>query len=393
MSASSASPAASASPESPDSPDSPDSPASSEVNLSPASFRAPEFAAPSASAASASCTPRHGGNLGEAVRRYARPREDWLDLSTGINPIGYPVPMPPPSAWRDLPDAFDTLRDVAARYYGVPVDTVVPCAGSQAVIRAIPALLRPGRVAVASLTYSEYAPAFARAGHTLVPWLGPEAELPDVDYVVWVNPDNPTTRHVERTTLERWHARLSRRGGMLIVDEAFADVSPRESMTPHVGKDSLVVLRSVGKFFGLAGIRAGFALAPERFGAELAEHLGAWTVSGPARFALGAALTDTTWQTAARERLLHDGERLLALLHAHAWPARGTPLFAWTPHASAPQWHERLAAEGVWTRLFDVRPVGRPDGGARMLPSLRLGLPGDEAAWRRLAAALAIASA
>ncbi|APD11173.1 threonine-phosphate decarboxylase [Pandoraea vervacti] len=343
--------------------------------------------------APAPCAPRHGGNLGEAIRRYARPREDWLDLSTGINPVGYPVPMPPPSAWRDLPDAFDALRDVAARYYGVPVDTVVPCAGSQAVIRAIPTLLRPGRVAVAALTYSEYAPAFAKAGHTLVPWLGPEVEPPDVDYVVWVNPDNPTTRHVARPTLEHWHGRLARRGGMLIVDEAFADVSPRESMTPHVGKDGLVVLRSVGKFFGLAGIRAGFALAPERFGAQLAEHLGAWTVSGPARFAVRTALADTAWQTAARERLLRDGERLLALLRTHGWPARGAPLFAWIPHVLAPQWHERLAAEGIWTRLFDVRPVGLPDGETRRLPSLRLGLPGSELAWRRLDAALAIAAA
>ncbi|WP_083254212.1 threonine-phosphate decarboxylase CobD [Pandoraea sp. ISTKB] len=344
------------------------------------------------SASSTCCVPRHGGNLGEAIRQYGRAREDWLDLSTGINPIGYPVPMPPASAWRDLPDAFDELRDVAAHYYGVPVDTVVPCAGSQAVIRALPELLRPGRVAVATLTYSEYAPAFARAGHTLVPWLGPEAGLPDVDYLVWVNPDNPTTRHVDRETLAQWRAALAARGGMLIVDEAFADVSPHASMTPHVGADGLVVLRSVGKFFGLAGIRAGFALCPPSLCVSLTTRLGAWTISGPARFAVRTALRDTAWQNAARERLLQDGERLLSLLHAQGWPSVGTPLFAWTPHPSAPQWHERLAQEGVWTRLFEPRLISRTDGTTQPLPSLRLGLPSTEDAWRRLQSALHVAS-
>lgn len=343
--------------------------------------------APSPSA-STSNAPRHGGNLGEAIRRFGRPREDWLDLSTGINPVGYPVPMPPPSVWRDLPDTFDDLRDVAARYYGVPVETVVPCAGSQAVIRTLPALLRPGRVAVASLTYSEYAPAFAHAGHTLVSWLGPEAGLPDVDYLVWVNPDNPTTRSVSRETLAQWQAQLTARGGMLIVDEAFADLSPATSMTPHAGEDGLVILRSVGKFFGLAGIRAGFALCPEELGQRLTERLGAWTVSGPARFAVRTALCDSAWQCAARERLLQEGERLLSLLRDQCWPTVGTPLFAWTPHALAPQWHAQLAEQGVWTRLFDARPISSADA-IQTLPSLRLGLPATEDEWQRLAGALA----
>jgi len=336
----------------------------------------------------ASPAPRHGGNLGEAIVRYQRPREDWLDLSTGINPNGYPVPMPPASVWRDLPDAFDDLRDVAAQYYGAPVQAVVPCAGSQAVIRALPALLPPGRVAVASLTYSEYAPAFAQAGHTLVPWLGPEAGLPDVDYLVWVNPDNPTTRCVSRQTLSRWQGLLVERGGMLIVDEAFADVSPYASMTCHAGEDGLVLLRSVGKFFGLAGIRAGFALCPQGVATRLAERLGAWTVSGPARFAVRTALRDTAWQAATRVRLEKDGERLLALLRGRGWPAQGTPLFAWTPHAMAPRWHAQLAAQGIWTRLFEARPIAVAKGETRTLPSLRLGLPSTEGEWQRLQLAL-----
>lgn len=333
-----------------------------------------------------SVSPRHGGNLGEAILRYGRARAEWLDLSTGINPHGYPAPMPPPDVWRDLPDDHDDLRDVAARYYGVAPQHVTPCAGSQAVIRALPTLLRPGRVAIASLTYSEYAPAFARAGHTLVPWDGPGAPLPDVDHVVCVNPNNPTTERVPCATLCAWHDTLVRRGGVLLLDEAFADVSPADTLTDRSGMPGLVILRSVGKFFGLAGLRAGFALCEPALGESLRHGLGAWTVNGPARFVLRAALTDVAWQQATRQRLRHDGERLVTLLRAHGWPAVGTPLFAWTPHDDSAHRHEALAARGIWTRLFDARPLG-PD--RRMMPSLRLGLPPDEAAWARLDDALA----
>jgi len=333
--------------------------------------------------------PRHGGNLGEAIARFKRPREEWLDLSTGINPHGYPVPTPPPEVWRDLPDDFDDLIEVAAQYYGAPANTVVPCAGSQAAIRTLPTLLPPGRVTIASLTYSEYVPAFLRAGHTLVPWPGPEAGLlDDVDYLVWVNPDNPTTRHVTRETLSSWQGSLAARGGLLIVDEAFADVSPDASMASRAGQDGLVVLRSVGKFFGLAGVRAGFALCPPDLGQRLAHALGAWTVSGPARFAARAALRDTAWQSATRERLQRDGERLLTLLHAYDWPARGTPLFAWTPHPAASAWHTQLAVRGIWTRFFGDHHVPLETGGTRLLPSLRLGLPAHESDWQRLRDAL-----
>jgi len=324
---------------------------------------------------------RHGGNLREAARRYSIAPGDWLDLSTGINPRGYPVPPVPPDAWRRLPEDGDGLAECAARYYGAPA--ALPVAGSQAAIRALPPLLRRGAVGVAPLTYAEYAPAFERAGHRVMPLDVSMRELPaGLDHVMVANPNNPTAERIARVVLLHWHAQLAARGGTLVIDEAFADADsdPGTSLAGETAREGLVVLRSVGKFFGLAGIRAGFVLAAAPLRDALADALGAWTVSGPARHAVQAAFDDRDWQLAARAQLQLDSERLAALIESHGFDAHATPLFAWfrTPDAAALQ--DALAKRGIWTRLFDR---------ADMTPSLRIGLPGSEGDWARLARALA----
>jgi cobalamin biosynthetic protein CobC len=167
----------------------------------------------------------HGGNLHEASQRYGIPYAQWLDLSTGINPHGYPVPPVPADAWRRLPDEGDGLAACAAHYYGAPdARHVLPVAGSQAAIRALPLLLPRATVAIAPLTYSEYAPAFERAGHRIVPLdIACDALPDDVTHAVLVNPNNPTADHLSAAKLLQWHAQLSARDGTLVVDEAFAD--------------------------------------------------------------------------------------------------------------------------------------------------------------------------
>ncbi|SAK58682.1 putative threonine-phosphate decarboxylase [Caballeronia ptereochthonis] len=321
---------------------------------------------------------RHGGNLREAARRHAIPFDDWLDLSTGINPRGYPVPPVPPDAWRRLPEEDDGLADSAARHYGAPL--ALPVAGSQAAIRALPALLPRGTAGIAPLTYGEYAPVFTRAGHAIAMLDVGAHDLPGTfDHVIVANPNNPTAERLSRDTLLRWHEHLASRGGTLIVDEAFADVDPASSLAGETAREGLVVLRSVGKFFGLAGIRAGFVLAAPSITDALRDALGAWTVSGPARHAVEAAFADVEWQRETRERLQHDGARLAALIASHGFDVRATPLFAWTPTPGAPELQQALALRGIWTRLFD------PPG---MTPSLRIGLPGAEGDWARLTLAL-----
>ena len=323
----------------------------------------------------------HGGNLHEAATRYGIPYAQWLDLSTGINPHGYPVPPLPDDAWRRLPDDGDGFAERAARYYGAPdAAHVLPVAGSQAAIRALPALLPRATLGIAPLTYGEYAPAFARAGHEVAPLDVRCDTLPAaLTHVAIVNPNNPTATQVDAARLLHWHAQLRERGGTLLVDEAFADTLPTgrgASLAMHTQLDGLVVLRSPGKFFGLAGVRAGFVLAAPALLAALRDSLGAWTVSGPARHAVSAAFADAAWQTRMRERLIGESARLAGLLHTQAFATHGTPLFAWTDDARAAALHEALARRGVWTRLFPPSPHA-PSA------SVRFGLPGDEAEWTR----------
>lgn len=324
----------------------------------------------------------HGGNLTAARALYGEPAGGWLDLSTGINPHGYPVPPIPPQAWLRLPED-DGLEALAAAHYGAnDANAVLAVAGSQAAIRALPALLPRGRVGVAQIGYSEYAPAFARAGHDVVrlPESAFLGDLPDdVLHLVVVNPNNPTARLLPAETLRDWHARLQARGGTLIVDEAFIEALEHgPTLAPLAGAPGLVVLRSIGKFYGLAGARIGFVLAAPDLLTALRDALGHWTVNGPARAVVREALADTAWQTHTRASLQCEGARLSALLDRHGLPNAGTPLFAWAHTTRAPSLHAGLARLGIWARLFDAPVSG-----------LRFGLPADEPGWRRLDDALA----
>ena len=320
----------------------------------------------------------HGGNLHEASQRYGIPYGQWLDLSTGINPHGYPVPPVPADAWRRLPDEGDSYAACAAQYYGAPdASHVLPVAGSQAAIRALPTLLPHATVAIAPLTYSEYAPAFERAGHRITPLDIAWDALPDhVTHTVVVNPNNPTAHHLTAAKLLDWHTQLMQRGGTLVVDEAFADTMPAASLAAYTDRPGLVVLRSPGKFFGLAGVRAGFVLATLPLLDALRDVLGAWTVSGPARHAVSAAFRDVAWQREMRGHLEAESTRLTSLLRTQRFASHGTPLFAWTEDARAAALHHQLALRGIWTRLFPVSA------------SVRFGLPGTQAEWQRFEQAL-----
>lgn len=270
----------------------------------------------------------HGGRLREAARRYDIPLADWLDLSTGIAPWPFPLPAIPEQAWTRLPESDDGLEAAACLYYGA--ERVLPLAGSQAAIQALPRLRRGGRVGVLSPCYAEHAHAWRQAGH-LVREIG-EAEvepyLDSLDVLLVVNPNNPTGRVFEPAELLAWHARLQRRGGWLLVDEAFMDCTPQSSLAACSNRPGLIVLRSFGKFFGLAGARLGFALGERPLLQALAEQLGPWTVNGPVRHVAQSALRDRQQQRQQRERLLAASQRLEELLRRHGWPpAGGSALF------------------------------------------------------------------
>jgi cobalamin biosynthetic protein CobC len=316
----------------------------------------------------------HGGKLLAAAARYGIEKDNWLDLSTGINPAGWPVPAIPAAVWQHLPETEDGLLEAAAAYYGC--NSVLPVAGSQAAIQALPRLHAACRVGVPHPAYAEHAHAWRAAGHAVVAWDAGQ-NIDSLDVLVLVHPNNPSGQTYTHAHLLDWHARLAARGGWLVVDEAFIDATPTESLADVCPRPGLIILRSLGKFFGLAGARVGFVLAEPTVLDALNDRLGPWAVSAPSRWVARAALVDTGWQQAARGALRAAGARLATLLRNHGLvPTGGTALFQWVRTPDAADWHERLARQGILTRLF-ADP-----------PSLRFGLPHHEPDWTRLASAL-----
>ncbi|HEX5539077.1 MAG TPA: threonine-phosphate decarboxylase CobD [Methylophilaceae bacterium] len=319
----------------------------------------------------------HGGNLADAARLFGIALDEWLDLSTGINPNHYPIPEIPSDVWQRLPPPDDGLVEAARSCYGSL--HILPTAGSQAALQALPAMRKPCRVAIACPMYAEHAQAWARHGHAIIRFHGnPDAALlTTADVLVVCNPNNPDARLHTPEQLMMWHARIAERGGWLVVDEAFMDATPEFSIAGHTHLPGLIVLRSLGKFFGLAGARVGFVLAADPLLRELEAHLGPWPISGPARIVAKAALQDIAWQEAARRQLRIHSERLAGLLSRYGLPPQaGTALFQWVNTARARAWHMHMARQGIWLRKFDEPQA------------LRFGLPPADG-WMRLEQALA----
>jgi cobalamin biosynthetic protein CobC len=324
----------------------------------------------------------HGGNLAAASQQYGIALQDWLDLSTGINPHGYPITGMPPEAWQRLPLENDGLIEAACAYYGCRF--ALPTAGSQAALQVLPQLRagtrfnKPAKVAMPQLMYQEHAKAWQRHGHEVIRFdTSPDQTiLQQADVLLLCNPNNPTGTRFSAEQLLHWHAELAQRGGWLIVDEAFMDATPEDSTARHADQEGLFVLRSLGKFFGLAGARVGFLLTTEQMLLEAQEIIGPWSVTGPSRHAARTALEDQVWQQDTRHQLLTNSQRLADLLAQHGLqPAGGTALFQFVLTPDAATWHQHLARQGIWVRLF-------PE-----VPALRFGLP-PENAWNRLRDAL-----
>jgi cobalamin biosynthetic protein CobC len=303
----------------------------------------------------------HGGDLGEVAARFPAAPRPWIDLSTGINPVPYPVPALPDNAWSRLPSrAMEAeLQEAAASRYGVADPrTIVAAPGTQALIQILPRLVPKGRVAILGPTYQE---------HQLC------STLEDSDVVVVVNPNNPTGRLIPP-------AALAAIKGLLVVDESFIDFLPREMSLAGDRPERAVVLRSFGKAYGLPGLRLGFAIASRAFAGRLREELGPWSVSGAALMVGRRALRDGDWLRSARDRLVADSARLDGLLRQAGFELLGgTLLFRLVRHPSAGIFVQRLGQQGIHVRAFTDAP-----------DQLRFGLPGSDEAFRRLAAALGV---
>ncbi|UIJ71495.1 threonine-phosphate decarboxylase CobD [Aurantimonas sp. HBX-1] len=324
---------------------------------------------------------RHGGALDAAIARFGGQRAEWLDLSTGINPAPPPLPDLSPALWQRLPEAELGASAIAAARscYGAPLQAgIVAAPGTQALIAALPSLLPHGRVAILEPTYSGHRLAFETAGHAVI-GIAALTEVPaEATIAVVVNPNNPDGSVHEPAELLALAERLAARGGLLVVDEAFADADPGRSVAFATGRPGLLVHRSFGKFFGLAGLRLGFALTTPGLADALRGQLGAWAVSGPA-LAVGAAwLGDARLCADIRASIARQHGLLAATLAATGLtPVGGTQLFQTIRHPDASALFAALCRRHILARPFAYRPDW-----------LRIGNVADEAEAGRLGAAL-----
>lgn len=324
----------------------------------------------------------HGGDLGAARRLFPDAPEPFVDLSTGINPHPYPLPRFPAAAFSRLPDpsAARALAAAAARAYGAPSAAhVVPAPGAQILLPIVAGLVQPGRAAILAPTYGEFAKAAVLAGHHVhaVREIG---ACCNARLVIVANPNNPDGRLLARPDLLALAEDLRPHGGLLVVDEAFMDVGPSgASLAADVARGNVVVLRSFGKFFGLAGLRLGFALAAPAMAERLSAALGPWAVSGPALAVGATALADAAWIETTRRRLGRAAKRLDAMLIGSGLDiVGGTSLFRLARTPAAGKLFRHLGRAGIMVRTF-------PDHANW----LRFGLPARTRDWRRLQAALA----
>lgn len=314
----------------------------------------------------------HGGGVDGAIACFGGQRSDWIDLSTGINPVPYPLGQVPASAWGALPDqaASDALLAAARALWQVPKDAAILAApGASALIARLPALRPKGRVVIEGPTYNEHAAGFQAAG-----WQVQTTHAPGPATArVIVHPNNPTGQ---------WHSDFTPDTDFSVIDESFCDVAPNRSLLPRLDLQKSLVLKSFGKFWGLAGLRLGFAIGNRADIAKLAQMLGPWPVSGPAMHIGARALADHDWAKATRARLAADAARMDGEMAAqNAVPLGGTTLFRLYQVGDALAWQAHLARAHIWSRVF-------PYAGNW----LRLGLPAPKA-WPRVSAAIASATA
>jgi cobalamin biosynthesis protein CobC len=330
----------------------------------------------------------HGGRIDVAALLYPSAPQPWIDLSTGINPIPWPVPQVPLVSYQRLPLADDMARmtKAAAGAYGLPANAaMVPVPGSEIAIRLLPRVLGPGRVGILAPTYGSHAAAWRDAGaevHELAAL--PDPDIHHLESLIVVNPNNPDGRAVARADLAAFARAWTATGRRLIADEAFADVRSDVSLLamPELPAGT-VVLRSLGKFFGLAGLRVGFVVVTEPEAVVWRRLLGDWPVSGPACGIATLALRDAAWIAATRVRLAADRKRLDGMLgRAGLKLLGGTDLFGLFEGPDGIDLLDHFARAGILVRGFAATPR-----------RYRFGLPADESGWRRLEAACATLTA
>ncbi len=328
----------------------------------------------------------HGGQLNLIAKKYNIPVSNWLDLSTGINPNCYPISTIPVSVWNRLPENNDKLIQHASNYY--QCSSLIAVAGTQVAIQILPSLFSKSTVGLIQPGYYEHAKHWLEHNHTLIKFehdATDSAKLIDeinnkintLDILLIINPNNPSGICFSKQQLIQWHDILTKRNAYLIIDEAFMDSEQSNSLLDTELRPNLIILRSLGKFFGLAGIRVGFVFSNKLILDKITKSQGPWPISGPSRWLACKALADNVWQDQTRTELQKKCNRLKSLLSRHnLTPCGGTNLFQWIQTPNAESIFQNMNQQAILIRLF------------KNPSSLRFGLPKNEAQWKKLDKAL-----
>jgi cobalamin biosynthetic protein CobC len=269
--------------------------------------------------------PLHGGDIDAAAARYGIPLNNWIDLSTGMNPQSYPIPEIPVQVFQDLPYWRPDFLQAVENYYGHGV--FVPVVGSQQAIQALPTMLineSHSDVLLPAVGYQEHAKQWRHSGASLAYYSSMSVSdmCQDIDaslarnaaqHLVVISPNNPTAIEIDNETLCAWADKLTL-GSYLIVDEAFIDVGHQSLLTMDILPSNIIILRSFGKFFGLAGIRLGFVFANQTIVNKLTTIFGIWQINGPAQVISTIAMNDVHWQKMTRQQMLINASVMKDLL-------------------------------------------------------------------------------
>ena len=371
--------------------------------------------------------PRHGGCLNQAIKKYAAEpdcpdKAHWLDLSTGVNPNGWHVPVIPATVYNRLPENNDGLIEAAEAYY--QTKNILPVSGSQEAIQFLPVIFyqhhllpKNARIGIIAPCYAEHEFHWKKNHFSIIHLTSETVDevIDELDVLVVINPNNPTGEMISEQKMRAWQARLyqkniksaNQKKAYLIVDEAFMDSTPENSVSGKGAMDNLIVLRSVGKFFGLAGVRCGFVIAHPSILSLFEYHQGPWSVSGPTRWLVKKVLGDKEWIENNKVFLKNASIRLESLLISYltkyltkdeitdkmldfaTGTISGTALFKTLYVKNASILFEQLAKRGVLVRLLDKTCSCQScllQYNAEKVPhkGLRFGLPANEKQWQRL---------
>lgn len=306
----------------------------------------------------------HGGNKPALCRLLGIEECGLLDLSSAVSHSPFHLPELPQKLLTELPYESAELNATAAQYYGVHPAQVLASAGSQAAIQALPRLRAKSKVLLPRVGYAEHRQCWEAAGHTSCFYedagrksVSEALRQHQPDVVVLIHPNNPTADYVAAADIEHWRALLPS-DGQIVIDEAFIDPTPEHSLVSLLGMSGLVILRSVGKFFGLPGLRLGFVLAEPALLRALREAFGPWSVSSLAQWAGCQMLTSRTWQQSMTRQLLAKSEQQCNLLRAAGLEPHATPLFTSLKltHEEAAYLALELLKRGIAPRYYHQHP-------------------------------------